>query len=86
MQNDDVRQLADDLDKSPTGEDVSERIIREVVTLQLANNRSVEVSEQTTARIDHLEAAVALLAKLLDSHQAEIEDLKLRLATGGIVQ
>ena len=79
MQNDDVEQLAIDLDKAPTGEDVIERIIHEVVTLQLAHN-------QTTAKVERLEAQNALLTKLVDSHQVDIEDLKMRRQTGGIVQ
>ncbi|HMF62989.1 MAG TPA: hypothetical protein VK608_02790 [Edaphobacter sp.] len=70
MQND------DDLDK----------VIREIVTLQLAHNQLVVANEQATARIDQLETQVALQTRLMESHQVEIEDLKLRLVTGGIVQ
>lgn len=33
-----------------------------------------------------MRAQIALLTRLVDSHQVEIEDLKLRLVTGGIVQ
>lgn len=43
---------------------------------------------QAKLQREHAEmrAQIALLTKLVDSHQVHIEDLKLRLQTGGIVQ
>ena len=79
MQIDDVRQLANDLDKAPTGEQVIERLLHAVVLLQRGQ-------AQEAARIDQLETQVALQTRLMDSNRIEIEDLKLKLETGGIVQ
>jgi len=82
----DAAQLATDLDKAPTGEDVIERLLHAVVLLQRGQAQIVLEGDRETARIDQLEAQVALQTRLMDSNRVEIEDLKLRLVTGGIVQ
>ena len=71
-----AQQLVADLD----------RAIHEIVTLQQGHNQLVIAYEQMSARVDQLEAQDAIKTRLMDSHQVEIEDLKLRLVTGGIVQ
>jgi DNA-binding transcriptional regulator YbjK len=64
-----VEALATDLDKAPTGEVIIERLL----TAQVSSQR----------RIENLEARVALLTQLVDSHQHTLEAASMK---GGIVQ
>ena len=74
-----------DTSKDVTGEDVIQRIIHEVVTLQQGHNQLVIAYEQMSARADQQDEKIALLTRLLDSHQANFEILKIR-EQGGRVQ
>jgi hypothetical protein len=71
-----VAEAARDLDKAPTGEEVIQRLLTATVTLQREHRES-------RTMIERQDAQIALLTKLVDSHQAEFEILKIREQGGG---
>jgi hypothetical protein len=75
MKNDDVAQLANDLDKAPSGEAIIERLLTGQVLLQREN-------AELKAMIGALTDQVATLVRLVDGHQHAIE----LITRPGIVQ
>jgi cell division protein FtsB len=83
MQNDDVAQLATDLDKAPTGEAIIQRLLTAQVKLHRENAQMAAENAAIKATLDNLVDQIALLTALVDSHQHAIE---LMTRQGGIVQ
>jgi hypothetical protein len=78
MQND-VAQLADDLDKAPSGEAIIERLLTGQILLQREN-------AELKAKLDKALDQMLLLANLVDSDHAAILVLQGQRHQGGIVQ
>jgi hypothetical protein len=76
MKNDDVAQLANDLDKSPSAEAIIERLLTGQVLLQREN-------AELKAKLDKVLDQIGILTALVDSHQHAIELLS---KPGGLVQ
>jgi hypothetical protein len=81
MKNDDVAQLASDLDKAPSGEAIIERLLTAQVKLQREN-------AELKAKLDKVLDQMLLLTNLVDSDHAAILVLQgqRHQAGGGIIQ
>jgi hypothetical protein len=79
MQNDEVAQLATDLDKAPSGEAIIQRLLTGQVLLQREN-------AELNAKLDKALDQMLLLTNLVDSDHAAILVLQGQRHQGGIVQ
>ncbi|MBB5331389.1 putative coiled-coil protein SlyX [Edaphobacter lichenicola] len=84
MENE-VSVLARDIDKAPNGEAVIERLLSAQIKVQRLFALADAKIAQQDVTIAEQNAKIAALMKLVDSHQAELEILRMR-QQGGIVQ